>query len=397
MEHGHPVPEVGGEPGHHLGGQGDLRHQDHAPPAPADHLLEQTDIHGGLAAAGDAVEEGAGGLARVQSLDGGVIDRLLLPGEDNGPRLPLGDLGHPEGLLLRDGDKAAFFQPRDGSGRGAGKIADVAGDAAAGGGQEADHLVPQRRGAPPWLHSGQSLLRAHRQSDTLDHLVGDLPLRRGLAGDQPPAAQLSKHTGGVLAAGELHRLQLRGASVGRQSLQNPALPIIFAAVQSRLPVHSQGEHLPKPVPQPRRQQSFYRVVEGAEVPLPQPQSQLDLVRAQDALVVQHLGQNLQLRAAAFLLPQGQYHTLAGAVAPSEGHCDPGPHLGPLRQGGGDQVVVGLVDGVGRGGHSHQGHLLHVTASPLDFRQHRISAGLPRRKYLSVLYTWTKPGISPPRR
>ena len=302
VEHGHPVPEVGGEPGHHLGGQGDLRHQDHAPLSTADHLLEQTDIYGGLAAAGDAVEEGAGGLVRVQSLDGGVIDRLLLLGEDNGPRLPLGDLGHPEGLLLRDGDKAAFFQPRDGSGRGAGKIANVAGDAAAGGGQEADHLVPQRRGAPPGIHGGQSLLRAHRQSDTLDHLVGDLPLCRGLAGDQPPAAQLPKDAGGVLAAGELHRLQLRGASVGRQSLQNPALPVIFAAVQGRLPVHGQGEHLPKPVPQPRRQQSFYRVVEGAEVPLPQPQSQLDLVRAQDALVVQHLGQNLQLRAAAFLLP-----------------------------------------------------------------------------------------------
>ena len=49
VEHHHPASEVGAEFCHHLRGQGDLRHQDHPPPAPADHLLEQPDVDGGLA------------------------------------------------------------------------------------------------------------------------------------------------------------------------------------------------------------------------------------------------------------------------------------------------------------------------------------------------------------
>ena len=51
----HLSAEVGGEPSHHLRGQGDLRHQDHHGLSLLQQGLCQTDIHQRLAAAGDAL------------------------------------------------------------------------------------------------------------------------------------------------------------------------------------------------------------------------------------------------------------------------------------------------------------------------------------------------------
>ena len=51
----HLSAKVGGKPGHHLGGQGDLRHQDHHGLSLLQQGLGQTDIHQCLTAAGDAL------------------------------------------------------------------------------------------------------------------------------------------------------------------------------------------------------------------------------------------------------------------------------------------------------------------------------------------------------
>ena len=78
VEHDHLLPEVGRKSCHHLRREGNLRHQDHSTPSPADDLLEQSDIHCRLSAAGDTVEKGAGGLfLRCQSHNA-VECRLLL-------------------------------------------------------------------------------------------------------------------------------------------------------------------------------------------------------------------------------------------------------------------------------------------------------------------------------
>ena len=58
MENGHPGAEMGEENAHQLGSQGDLRHQDQGSPALLQHLLDQADIHLGLPASGDAVQQG---------------------------------------------------------------------------------------------------------------------------------------------------------------------------------------------------------------------------------------------------------------------------------------------------------------------------------------------------
>ena len=347
VEHHHPAPEVGGKFCHHLGGQGDLRHQDHAPPAPADHLLEEPDVYQRLAAAGDAVEQGAGGALPVQPLHDAVIGRLLLLAEDDGRAVRRLRLGHPQDLRRSEGDEAALFQAFQCPGGGAGEIADIRGQRAPHGTQQFYHLIPHGGAALFQLHGGHGLLGADCQRHLAGPLVGDLPVGGGLNGQEPPPLQLPGHAGGPAAAGQTQGLQLRAAAVGAQGLQDPALPVVGPGDQGCLPVHGQGAYLPQPVPEPGGQQHLHRRIQGAEIPFPKPEGQLDLLGAQDALIVQDLGDGLQSLPLA-VLPHGEDEALAGPVPFAEGDGD--PHPGPDLSGQllRDQVVVWLVDGIGGG-------------------------------------------------
>ena len=53
----HLLPEIGGEARHHLGRQGDLRHQDHDRLSLLQQFLCQTDIDQCFSAAGDALQQ----------------------------------------------------------------------------------------------------------------------------------------------------------------------------------------------------------------------------------------------------------------------------------------------------------------------------------------------------
>ena len=74
----HLAAEIRGEPRHHLGRQGDLRHQDHHRSAYFQQLLRQPDIHHRLAAAGNAAQQRDAGRLRPHLGQQRVTDVLLL-------------------------------------------------------------------------------------------------------------------------------------------------------------------------------------------------------------------------------------------------------------------------------------------------------------------------------
>ena len=72
--------------------------------------------------------------------------------------------------------------------------------------------------------------------------------------------------------------------------------------------------------------------DGAEIPFPEPEGQLDLLGAEDALIIQDLGDGLQALPLA-VLPHGEDEALAGPVPFAEGDGDPHPGT-DLCSGGG---------------------------------------------------------------
>ena len=353
MEHDHPLPKVGRKPGHHLGGEGNLRHQDHPPPSPADDLLEQADIHRRLSAAGDAVEQGAGGLLLRRQGKDPIKGGLLLLRKDDGRAVGRLRPRHPEGLLPGQLHQAAADEAPDGLQGGAGKIAQIAGKGAAHSAQELYHRVAHRSATAAGRHGGHGRLRLHRQGCPLNGLILDLPGGRGLQPDKAPLLQGPQHSGHAAAAGLAQCVQIGAPAAGDQGLQRAALPGAGSAAQGGLPVHRQGVHLPDLVPKPRRQNGTHGAVEGTEVPLPQPEGQLKPLFIQHGPAVQHGGEGLQ-PSTGIAPDQGQDQPLAGPVSPAEGDGDPDTHLDLVGQPQGHQVVVGLVDGVGGGLHRHLG-------------------------------------------
>ena len=123
VEHGDVVSEVGGEHPQQLRGQGDFRHQDQGTLPPLQHLLDEANVHLGLAAARYAVEQGGRGFLLpaqlVQSLKGGLL--LVVEHRVWGAgHVPQGDPA--EHLLLLQGEHAALFQGAQGGHRGPGEI-----------------------------------------------------------------------------------------------------------------------------------------------------------------------------------------------------------------------------------------------------------------------------------
>ena len=156
----HLSAKVGGEPSHHLRGQGDLRHQDHHGLSLLQQGLCQTDIHQRLAAAGDALQKRHPGPARLRLAENGVIGRLLLLVQGDLLRrdtvLPWGDA-----VLLpaAEGDEALLLQTAEGLAGSAGEIAQVVNRGLAALGQKRRSFILPGGGPAAALQTLQHLLR----------------------------------------------------------------------------------------------------------------------------------------------------------------------------------------------------------------------------------------------
>ena len=101
------------------------------------------------------------------------------------------------------------------------------------------------------------------------------------------------------------------------------------------------------------------VVERAEIPLPHPQRQPYFLLRHHRLRVQQGTHRFQ-GLVRYALPRCQDHRLAETVSPAKGYQHTTAHL-PAHIAG-QQVVVHLVDGVGRRLHGHLGDHSHVRCS-----------------------------------
>ena len=111
VEQRHLMPEIGGEPRHHLGRQRDLRNEDHHGLPPLQQLLRQTDVHHSLAAAGNAPQQRNARLAGAYLRQKGFAHPALLVIQCQRFRLySVLFLGDTVLLLLPERHRAAFFQ-----------------------------------------------------------------------------------------------------------------------------------------------------------------------------------------------------------------------------------------------------------------------------------------------
>ncbi len=115
VEHGHPVAEVGPEPTHGLGREGDLRDEDQGPPPLAERPGHEADVDEGLAASGHAVEEvDPEGAAVDVGADGAEGGALCFRGPEVRGFLGRLSLEGGTGDLARlHADKAPLLQPAD--------------------------------------------------------------------------------------------------------------------------------------------------------------------------------------------------------------------------------------------------------------------------------------------
>ena len=103
----HILAEMQGKTLHHLGCQGNFRHQDHSRSALLQQLLRKSDVHLRLAAAGNPLQKRYPGLSAVDLRQNIVVGRLLLIIELNLRRFFLRRAqGYPKNLLLTQGKNA---------------------------------------------------------------------------------------------------------------------------------------------------------------------------------------------------------------------------------------------------------------------------------------------------
>ena len=126
----------------------------------------------------------------------------------------------------------------------------------------------------------------------------------------------------------------------RKQCQNGSGIFIFNGFFGPAPVIGEGNAVFGPEPQTCRKHGPQCIVKGAKVPFPDKGRQPQHICRNHRLFVQNLFHGLESCFITGL--KGQDHTLAAAVAPSEGHCHPlsGTQVHPLR----DAVGIGLVDG-----------------------------------------------------
>ena len=363
MEHRHLVPEVGGKDAQQLGGQGDLRHQEQGGLSPLQGLLDQAQIDLGLSAPRHPVQQGGRRLSRpaqgVQPLKGSL---LLLIEDDGAGRFHLRHGGAAEYLLLLQGEDAALLQGLDGGHGGPGEVAQLLGGSRPQLAQQLGHRIAQRRRPAARGDPCHGLLRRHGQHRQFLLFISDAPLGAGDPLCGPPVNQCPDGAVRVLGPkGGADLFHVAPSAPGQQQLRQLLggfrLP---GGLEGRRPVHPapQSDAVPQGIVQPRREHGLHTVIDGAEVPLPHPQCQLQQLFVQHRLVVQ--GGNHILQAALRPLPaQGQDDAVRPPVARPKG--DQHPHAGPQAalQLLGDPVVIGPVDGVDRLGHRHLGrHVSH---------------------------------------
>ena len=187
------MPEIGGEPRHHLRRQRDLRNEDHHGLPPLQQLLRQTDVHHSLAAAGNAPQQRNARLAGAYLRQKGFAHPALLVVQCQRFRLySVLLLGDSVLLLLPERHRAAFFQRVDRLARHAGEIQQIMHGGLAVLRQKAHRVLPPL-GSP---RQRQCLLLGDGQTDEQHHLVLHLPPLLLFAAQQPGlrhAAKLHLH------------------------------------------------------------------------------------------------------------------------------------------------------------------------------------------------------------
>lgn len=152
-------PKWEGENAQELGGQGDLGHQHHGGTAPGQCLIDQPEIHLGLAAARHPVQQGGSGSSDrrqgVQSLKG----RLLLGVEHRGSGpLPASTVTRRNTSRCSRRRIPLFSKERRVALAAPGEVTQLLSRGAAEGAQQLGHGIPQGRGAAPWRDQGHGLL-----------------------------------------------------------------------------------------------------------------------------------------------------------------------------------------------------------------------------------------------
>ena len=357
VEQSHLVAEIGGKAGHHLGCQRDLRHQDHGGLAPPQQLLRQANIDQRFTASGNALQRRHAGFAGKRLPQDLLKDLLLLIIQCN-VRCLYSIVSRRDAilLLLPKSNDALLLQTVQTLAAHAGKVDQIVD----GGLTRLDEQLHRIR-----LSGGlavqflQRLLGAHSQRRHGDHLVPDLSIAPGHRADQAALFHLAQQRDHRLAELFFQRVGLQG--LGAQQVQHVPLPLGKFCIRrflSRLP------DLPVAKPDGGRQDGVDGIVKRAEIPLAHPQGQPDLPFRDHGLGVQQLPDGLEglLRRLA---AHGEDHPFAGAIAASEGDQHPLAGLRIFRC----QIVVGLVNGIGRRFHG-------------DFRDLRHRQSLPPAVFLS---------------
>ena len=350
VEHRHLLAEPGRQQPQKLGRQRDFRHQQQRGLPPVQAVLDQADVHGGLAGAGDAVQQRHTGIRAVQlaaqTLEGGLLLRAegQRPGDVGGPDLPAA-----EHTPLGEGDVAQRLQPPQGGGGSAGVIADILHRAAAHTGQQLQNAALHGGGARTGGGKIQRLLPGDGQGSHLLGLVPDPGAEVLLGGDPFLAQQIFQRGGENLVRGgsRVEGLLLGFSPQGFQQLQNVPGPLLADGGGGPAAVGGEGKGDLGVEPRPCREHGPGGVKIGAEIPLPQKGGQLELAAGEHGRIVQHPCDLLQPRFVSRF--HGKDDALAHFVGPAEGQLDPvaGQQLHSLR----DAVGIGLVNGKNSRGNS----------------------------------------------
>ena len=290
------LPKMGGKHPQQLGGQGDLGHQHHSASPPVQHLLDEANVHLGLAAARYSVEKSHGGLFRpaepVQPLQSCLL-LLIELGQRLGRHVV--QLDPAEHFLLLQGEDAALSQGLDGSRGGSGEVAQFLSTGRTQLTEQLGDRVAQGRGLPPGGNQGHGLLRGHGQHRQLLRLVPHAPLGAGDDLRRSPLHQITDGRGGVLGAkARPDLLHLPLALPGQQHVhQFCGRRGTLSGLIGPLPVRGQLHAVPQSVVKPGGQHGLDCVVDGTKVSLPHPEGHLEAVAVQHRLLVQSGGDGLQ--------------------------------------------------------------------------------------------------------
>ena len=202
VQHRHLSAKIGRQDAQQLGGQGDFRYQKHGGFAAFQTGLNQADVDGGFARAGDAVKQRHAGSflphLRVQPFKAG----LLLPVQyQRAVQLGGPDFPAAQNRTFRQGQVAQTFQPVHRGGGRAGKIAQVLHRHAAHAAKQLQRLFLHGGGFGPFFGVGHGLLRRDgKGGDSFGFVVGLSQIVR-LRGHPLFPGQVGQHLGKSILIG----------------------------------------------------------------------------------------------------------------------------------------------------------------------------------------------------